>query len=70
LLLTRDAVTTSGNVWAFFAGALLIYAGVGTAAVLVLRSMRRRWAGEADDTVPVPYGPGGRGNRRESEVAR
>jgi cytochrome bd ubiquinol oxidase subunit I len=70
LLLTRDAVTTSGNVWAFFAGALLIYAGVGTAAVLVLRSMRRRWAGEPDDAVSVPYGPGGRGNSRESEVAR
>jgi cytochrome d ubiquinol oxidase subunit I len=55
LLLTRDAVTTSGNVWAFFAGAVVIYAAVGTGAVLVLRQMRRRWA--ADDEVPVPYGP-------------
>jgi cytochrome d ubiquinol oxidase subunit I len=51
LLLTRDAVTTSGNVWAFFTGALVIYIAVGIAAVLVLRLMRRGWA------VPVPYGP-------------
>jgi cytochrome bd ubiquinol oxidase subunit I len=57
LLLTRDAVTTSGNVWAFFAGALVIYAGVGVAAVVVLRGMRRRWAGADEDTVDVPYGP-------------
>jgi cytochrome bd ubiquinol oxidase subunit I len=52
LLLTRDAVTTSGNMWAFFAGTLVLYAAVGTGAVYVLRSMRRRWA-----DVPVPYGP-------------
>jgi cytochrome bd ubiquinol oxidase subunit I len=57
LLLTRDAVTTSGNVWAFFTGALVIYAGVGVAAVVVLRGMRRRWAGADEDTVDVPYGP-------------
>ena len=37
LLLTRDAVTTSGNVWAFFTGALIIYVAVGAAAVSVLR---------------------------------
>jgi cytochrome bd ubiquinol oxidase subunit I len=59
LLLTRDAVTTSGNVWAFFAGALVIYSAVGTAAILVLRGMRRRWAAATeDDLVDVPYGPG------------
>src|SRR4051794_33677358 len=57
LLLTRDAVTTSGNVWAFFAAALTIYAAVGTAAIFVLRGMRRRWAAAEGDTVDVPYGP-------------
>jgi cytochrome d ubiquinol oxidase subunit I len=51
LLLTRDAVTRSGNVWAFFTGALIIYLAVGTAAILVLRAMRRGWS------APVPYGP-------------
>jgi cytochrome d ubiquinol oxidase subunit I len=58
LLLTRDAVTTSGNVWAFFTGALVIYLAVGAGAVFVLRSMRRRWAAAADEPVEVPYGPG------------
>jgi cytochrome bd ubiquinol oxidase subunit I len=57
LLLTRDAVTTSGNVWAFFAGALAIYTGVGIGAILVLRGMRRRWAGNDRDLLDVPYGP-------------
>jgi cytochrome d ubiquinol oxidase subunit I len=52
LLLTRDAVTTSGNVWWFFTGALVIYAAVGVAAIRVLRIMRRSWS------TPVPYGPG------------
>jgi cytochrome d ubiquinol oxidase subunit I len=51
LLLTRDAVTTSGNVWWFFSGALVIYAAVGVATILVLKTMRRRWS------TPVPYGP-------------
>jgi cytochrome d ubiquinol oxidase subunit I len=60
LLLTRDAVTTSGDVWVFFAGVLVVYAAVGTATVLVLRAMCRRWAGTTGDRVEVPYGPGGR----------
>jgi cytochrome d ubiquinol oxidase subunit I len=57
LLLTRDAVITAGNVWAFFVGALVIYAAVGVGAVLVLRAMSRRWAASDTDDVPVPYGP-------------
>ena len=44
LLLTRDAVTTAGNVWLFFTGAVVIYTAMGVGAVLVLRQMRRRWA--------------------------
>ncbi|HEY4004004.1 MAG TPA: cytochrome ubiquinol oxidase subunit I [Pseudonocardia sp.] len=58
LLLTRDAVTTSGNVWAFFIAALVIYSGVGVGAILVLREMRRRWAAPDGEAVEVPYGPG------------
>jgi cytochrome d ubiquinol oxidase subunit I len=55
LLLTRDAVQTSGNLWPFFAGAVLIYAGVTVGAVSALRALRRRWArGESSS---VPYGP-------------
>jgi cytochrome d ubiquinol oxidase subunit I len=55
LLLTRDAVTTSGNLWPIFGATVVIYAAVGGATVVVLRSMRRRWS-EGDD-VHVPYGP-------------
>jgi cytochrome bd ubiquinol oxidase subunit I len=60
LLLTRDAVTRSGNIWLFFGGTLLLYAAVGAATVVALRLLQRRWAsqdlaegGDAD----VPYGP-------------
>jgi cytochrome d ubiquinol oxidase subunit I len=57
-LLTRDAVTTRGNLWVMFAAVLVLYAVVGTATVLVLRSMRRRWrAADEQDDVSVPYGP-------------
>jgi cytochrome d ubiquinol oxidase subunit I len=58
-LLTRDAVTTSGNVWWFFAGAVVIYVGVGVATVAVLRAMTRRWRASdgSDDDTAVPYGP-------------
>jgi len=64
LLLTRDAVTRSGNLWLFFGGTLLLYLAVGVATLLALRLMRRRWAegdarggqAEAGDA-EVPYGP-------------
>lgn len=56
-LLTRDAVTTSGNVWWFLSAAVVVYAAVGAGAILVLRAMRRRWSLLSDDAVPVPYGP-------------
>ena len=55
LLLTRDAVQTSGNLWPLFGGALVIYAGVAVGAVYALRALRRRWAGGQD--VTTPYGP-------------
>ena len=55
LLLTRDAVQTNGNIWPFFAGALVIYAGVSVGAVMALRALRRRWAAGGD--LPTPYGP-------------
>jgi cytochrome d ubiquinol oxidase subunit I len=58
LLLTRNAVTTSGNVWYFFGATVVIYVVVGAATILVLREMRRRWHPAGDDAVPVPYGPG------------
>jgi cytochrome bd ubiquinol oxidase subunit I len=56
-LLTRDAVTTQGNLWVWFGAVLAIYAAVGASAVAVLLSMKRRWQGEGGDRVAVPYGP-------------
>ncbi|HLI56489.1 MAG TPA: cytochrome ubiquinol oxidase subunit I, partial [Actinomycetota bacterium] len=57
LLLTRDAVTRSGNVWLFFAGSLVIIGGVGVGAIAVLLSMSRRWHRGEDHTFDVPYSP-------------
>jgi cytochrome bd ubiquinol oxidase subunit I len=56
-LLTRDAVTRSGNVWWFFAGALAIYVTVGIGTVYVLLAMLRRWRALEGKDVSVPYGP-------------
>ncbi len=56
---TSEAVTEAKGIWFAFAGVLLLYAALGTIAVLVLRSMSRRWRNE-DDAVAedeVPYGP-------------
>ncbi len=55
LLLTRNAVATSGNLWPLFGGAVVIYAGVTVGAVYALRALRRRWAAGQDP--PTPYGP-------------
>jgi cytochrome bd ubiquinol oxidase subunit I len=55
LLLTRDAVQTSGNLWPFFGAALLIYTGVTVGAAYALRGLRRRWA--HGESTSVPYGP-------------
>lgn len=59
-LLTRNAVTTTGNIWLFFAGTMVIYAFVGVGTVIVLRLLRRRWQHEQDvedGDADVPYGP-------------
>lgn len=57
LLLTRDAVTTRGNLWALFSCVLALYIAVGAGALWVLRSMQARWRQHGDETVDVPYGP-------------
>jgi len=57
-LLTRDAVTTSGNVWLFFLATLALYAVVGAATLYALRTLRTRWRDAAgQDAEDVPYGP-------------
>jgi cytochrome d ubiquinol oxidase subunit I len=56
---TEDAVTGASGVWFTFAGTLILYAALGVATVLILRTMSRRWR-EADGAeIEVPYGPSG-----------
>ncbi len=56
---TEEAVTEAEGIWFAFAGVLLLYAALGTIAILVLRTMSRRWREEGDgvDEDGTPYGP-------------
>ncbi|HEX5365681.1 MAG TPA: cytochrome ubiquinol oxidase subunit I [Acidimicrobiales bacterium] len=52
-----EAVTTGSGVWLALAALVAVYASMGVVAILVLRSMARRWReGDAAD-LPTPYGP-------------
>lgn len=55
---TSEAVTDAKGIWFSFGLVLLVYAALGTAAILVLRSMSRRWreGGESEET-GAPYSP-------------
>ncbi len=57
LMRTKDAVTTGGNVWTLLGVTFVIYAAVGTAAVVVIRNMTRRWRRADAEAFDVPYGP-------------
>jgi cytochrome d ubiquinol oxidase subunit I len=54
---TSEAITGASGVWLTFSIVLLLYAALGTATVLILRSMARRWREQGPDSVDVPYGP-------------
>jgi cytochrome bd ubiquinol oxidase subunit I len=55
---TEEAVTEASGIWFTFALVLLLYAGLGTAAILVLRSMSKRWReGSSGADVEAPYSP-------------
>jgi cytochrome d ubiquinol oxidase subunit I len=57
---TSEAVTNANGIWGAFVFTLLLYAAIGTIAILVLRRMSRRWReggeGTAEDE-PAPYSP-------------
>ncbi|MGZ6753468.1 MAG: cytochrome ubiquinol oxidase subunit I [Nocardioides sp.] len=56
VLRTNDAASTSTGLWWSYAAAFVVYIGMTVGAVVVLRSMARRWrAGETD--LPSPYAP-------------
>jgi cytochrome d ubiquinol oxidase subunit I len=55
---TSEAVTEAGGLWVAFALVLVLYATIGTIAILVLRTMSRRWReGDAESEAGAPYGP-------------
>src|SRR4051794_2523322 len=53
-----DAATTNSGVWATFVVVVLLYAGLGTTLILVLRGMSRRArARDGLEEADAPYGP-------------
>jgi cytochrome d ubiquinol oxidase subunit I len=55
---TEEAVTEAQGIWFVFAGVMLLYAGLGTGLILVLRAMARRWREEGEGgEAETPYGP-------------
>jgi len=56
---TEDAVTQASGVWVTFTLVLALYAALGAALVVTLRSMSRRWRTEGEREDDVPYGPSG-----------
>jgi cytochrome bd ubiquinol oxidase subunit I len=57
---TADAVTGAGGIWITFSLIVLLYAVLGTALILTLRAMAKRWRERAVDDLEVPYGPTGK----------
>jgi cytochrome d ubiquinol oxidase subunit I len=53
---TSEAVTDAKGIWFSFGLVLLLYAAIGTIAILVLRAMSRRWR-KGDPDTDVPYSP-------------
>jgi cytochrome d ubiquinol oxidase subunit I len=54
---TSEAVTDAKGIWFAFAFTLALYAAIGTIAILVLRSMSRRWREGAAEPEGTPYAP-------------
>jgi cytochrome bd ubiquinol oxidase subunit I len=56
---TSEAVTQAQGIWAAFAAVVVLYAGLGSGAILVLRVLSRRWREEEPvvEAGEVPYGP-------------
>jgi cytochrome d ubiquinol oxidase subunit I len=53
---TSEAVTEAEGIWFGFAAVLLLYAALGTTAIIVLRGMSRRWREGAEEP-RTPYAP-------------
>jgi cytochrome bd-type quinol oxidase subunit 1 len=53
---TEAASDHSGGLWGIYGASVLLYGGMTIAAIVILRSMARRWRSGAAD-LPSPYGP-------------
>jgi cytochrome d ubiquinol oxidase subunit I len=56
VLRTVDAAGDNPGLWWVFGGTVALYTAMTVGAVVVLRSMARRWRTGEDD-LPSPYGP-------------
>jgi cytochrome bd ubiquinol oxidase subunit I len=56
---TTAAATANGGVIASLSVVVVLYAVLGTATILILRMLARRWHRSDAHEVAVPYGPGG-----------
>ena len=54
---TSDAVTQASGIGVTFAVIVALYVVLGTALVITLRAMSKRWRETDEDSVDVPYGP-------------
>jgi cytochrome d ubiquinol oxidase subunit I len=54
---TKDAVVGANDIWITFSAAIVLYAALGTATILILRGMARRWRTAEIGEAEVPYGP-------------
>jgi cytochrome d ubiquinol oxidase subunit I len=54
---TEEAVTEADGIWFSFGFVLLLYIGLGTIAIKVLRGMSRRWREGAAEPDGTPYAP-------------
>jgi cytochrome bd ubiquinol oxidase subunit I len=54
---TSEAVTDAKGIWFSFALVLVLYAAIGTIAILVLRGMSRRWREGGEEPEGTPYAP-------------
>jgi cytochrome d ubiquinol oxidase subunit I len=53
LLRVEDAVTSNGGLWWSYGAIVVLYAGLGTATVLVIRRMAQRWRDDDAEVVPA-----------------
>jgi cytochrome d ubiquinol oxidase subunit I len=54
---TEDAVTGASGLWLTFSIAIVVYAALGAATVVLLRALSRRWDRQGIEERDLPYGP-------------